>query len=235
MRKNWTQDEVEYLEKNYEKQSVKLIAKNLDRSYNSVILKIERLGLSLKGDENYINVADFCDFTEISRSTIEYWIRNSSFPTKKTGKYRKIRIATFWKWASENKSFINWKAFPKDCLPPEPDWVDVLRAKNDSKSIRRDWTTREEQSLKDLLAMERYTYQEIANLLNRTHGAIKRKIYDLKLLHTPVYTEKHRLYSDEEIETIFNLKKAGYTISTISLKVNRSEAGIREKIRRIAE
>lgn len=83
--------------------------------------------------------------------------------------------------------------------------------------------------------MEKYTYQEIANLLNRTHGAIKRKIYDLKLLHTPVYTDKHRLYSDEEIETIINLKEAGYTISTISLKVNRSEAGIREKIRRLTE
>lgn len=235
MRKNWTQDEIEYLEKNYETKSIKLIAKNLDRSYNSVVLKIKRLGLSLKGDENYINIADFCDLTGISRSTIEYWIRNVSFPTKKTGKYRKIRIDTFWKWASENKSIINWKSFHKDCLPPEPNWVDILRTKNDSKSTRRDWTTQEEQRLKDLLAMERYTYQEIANLLNRTHGAIKRKIYDLKLLHTPVYTDKHRLYSDDEIETIINLKEAGYTISTISLKVNRSEAGIREKIRRIAE
>ena len=61
------------------------------------------------------------------------------------------------------------------------------------------------------------------------------KAMRLKLLHTPVYTDKHRLYSDDEIETIINLKEAGYTISTISLKVNRSEAGIREKIRRIAE
>lgn len=124
MRKNWTQDEVEYLEKNYETKSIKLIAKNLDRSYNSVVLKIERLGLSLKGDENYINIADFCDLTGISRSTIEYWIRNASFPTRKTGKYRKIRIDTFWKWASENKSSINWETFPKDCLPPEPKWVE---------------------------------------------------------------------------------------------------------------
>ncbi|MGH2277490.1 helix-turn-helix transcriptional regulator, partial [Streptococcus uberis] len=82
MRKNWTQDEIEYLEKNYETKSIKLIAKNLDRLYNSVVLKIKSLGLSLKGDENYINIADFCDLTGISRSTIEYWIRNVSFPTR---------------------------------------------------------------------------------------------------------------------------------------------------------
>lgn len=235
MRKNWTIEEVEYLEKNYESKSIKFIAKKLGRSYNSVALKLQRLGLIARGDDQYITISDFCSLTKIHRSTVEYWIRNTTFPTKRIGKYRKVKILTFWKWASENKSFINWKKFPKDCLPPEPKWVDILRTKNDCKSIRRNWTTQEEQRLRDLLSMEKYTYQEIANLLNRTHGAIKRKIYDLKLLHTPVYTDKHRLYSDEEIETIINLKEAGYTISTISLKVNRSEAGIREKIRRLTE
>ena len=52
-RKKWTQEELDFLEEKWGVLSKKLIAKKLNRSLNSVIVKAVRLGLG-----GYINARD---------------------------------------------------------------------------------------------------------------------------------------------------------------------------------
>lgn len=232
--RSWTPEEIEYLKENFGIYSDKLIASNLNRSIYSIISKAQKLNIRKIDNGELINVTDFCESTGIHRSSIEYWIKNCDFPTTKKGKYRKISSIKFWKWAENNKSRITWSDFPRNTIFGEPDRVAICREKNINRtSKRREWAQYEINELKRLLSKEKYTYIELSKKLNRSHAAIKRKIYDLGLLYTPIYQNKNNYYSNEEINKAIKQLDKGIELVVVAEELNRSEMGLRGKLERI--
>ena len=65
----WTDNELDFIKKNYNILSYKEIARTLDRSYNAVALKINRLGLKrdlMQYNRNY--------FENITTEDQAYWL-----------------------------------------------------------------------------------------------------------------------------------------------------------------
>lgn len=235
-RRAWTMDEELYLEMEFGKYSSNTLAKNLNRSISSVNSKASKMGLRALDNQEWLTVTDFCKFTNIPRTTIEFWIKTTDFPTTRVHKYRRVYPDKFWSWADENKHRIDWVNFPQHRLGKEPTWVSVARKANRTHAARkRLWTDEELRELEYLLEQNKYTYPELCEMLNRTHGAIKRKIYDLNLPWA-VYLDRHpgsaKEYTEEELEEIVSMYREGIPMIKISRHFGRSEAGVRDKLGR---
>lgn len=238
VKRRWTEEEIDYLFEEYGKRSLKIITKNLSRSDASVTSMATRLGLQLKTNQAWFTVGEFCEVTKIARGTVQYWINNFDFPAKKikniSSKYVRVDPANFWRWAAENKQLIQWSEFPKHALGDEPKWVrEARKASMNKVNKRRPWTKWEIEELRYLLNQNRYTYPELSDRLNRSHGAIKRKIYDLEL-PWPVYINRRvsEKYTEQEIEKAIKLYQAGYPMMQIAKILGRTEMGLRGKIER---
>ena len=234
MSRKWTNEEVDILKEKYGCFSDENIAETLGRTVNSIVCKAQRENIKKIDNGELITVTDFCLYTGISRSSIEYWIKNADFPTRKIGKYRKLSPIKFWKWAEKNKYRIVWNDFPINTISGEPKWVTECRRKNIKRTgKRRNWTDREINELKRLLKLEKYNYIELSEILNRSHSAIKRKIYDLNLLYTPITTNKKNYYTEEELENAIKQLEKGIELVVVARELNRSEMGLRGKLERI--
>lgn len=234
MRKQWTADEVDYLKNELGNISIAKISANLSRSVDSVSSKASKLGVDSKSNQEWLTVTDFCEASGIHRSTVDYWIADCKFPAQRKMKYRRVYPKSFWKWAESNKHRIQWNDFPTYALGPEPDWVaEVRKVAVKRTNKRRAWTKAEINELEYLLNKNKYTYPELTEMLNRSHGAIKRKIYDLRL-PVPVYVNRHAVpeYTNEEIETAVSLYIKGYPLHEVAKKINRTEMGLRGKLER---
>ncbi|SFH68916.1 helix-turn-helix domain-containing protein [Pisciglobus halotolerans] len=236
--RRWTTEEIDILKEEYGNRRIETLQMELNRSEQSILNKAVRLGITQKENGSWFTVTDFCEATGISRTTVQYWINECDFPAKKSKtiakKYVRIYPDSFWIWAEENKHRIQWPEFPKYIFGKEPDWVDVARKAGKSKvGKRRPWTTWEISELKFLLNQEKYTYPEISEKLNRSQGALKRKIYDLNL-PWPVYVNRTAVppYTQEEIDKAIDLYKSGYPLAEVAKMIGRTEMGLRGKLER---
>lgn len=237
-RRRWTEEEIDYLFEEYGKRSLQIITKNLSRSEASVTSMAGRLGLQLKTNQSWFTLSEFCEVTKIARGTVQYWINHYYFPAKRiqniSSKYVRVDPGKFWKWAAENKQLIQWSEFPKHALGDEPKWVkEVRKASVNKVNKRRPWTKWEIDELRYLLKQNRYTYPELSERLNRSQGAIKRKIYDLDL-PWPIYINRGAAmpYTEKDIETAVSLYQKGYPLKEIAKFLGRTEMGLRGKIER---
>lgn len=233
MSKPWSQDEVDYLKESYGKYSDEHISEKLLRSIDSIRSKSMRIGITKKDNGEYLTVTDFCEEAKISQSTISYWINNFDFPVKKCGKYRKVNRDRFWLWADKNRSRINWPSLPKIVFTPWPKWAKELSMSNSSVMFKRSkWSEFEVNQLKFMLKNEKYTYLEISEALNRSHSAVRRKIYDLGLLYTPIQKSTQNKYTQEEIDQAAEMLTKGISLNVVAKKINRSEMGLAGKMER---
>lgn len=231
MRRQWTTEETDYLKDKYGVMKDKTIANKLNRSVDSVTNKAQKMGLRKNDFASSVTVADFCYYTNINRSSVEYWIKHCQLPTRKKERYRTVNIDSFWKWAEQNKGRIDWNDFPYFAMGKEPKWVDVARKNNVARTDkRRRWKSWEIAELKRMLKSDKYNYSDISKRINRNHAAIKRKIYDLRLDNTPITTNKKNKYSETDIKIAITLLEKGVSLSAAAQKINRTEAGLRAKL-----
>lgn len=240
--RNWSAEEIDYLESRWGVVSIKSIAKHLNRSINAVKLKANRIGLQdarFSGD--VITVNQLSKALNLDYKTVRKWIDLYSFPSKqkiftKTKKTLVVSYDDFWQWAEENKQRINFARMEPNILGPEPDWVKEKR-KADFMSRNREfgkkWTKWEEDNLKDLVNSYRYTYPEIAKMLNRSEAAIKRKLYDLGIKARPIRFDNQVKWTSEQVQMLVTLYEKGYGIDTIAEKVRKSAHGCRGKLERM--
>ncbi|HEM5896487.1 TPA: helix-turn-helix domain-containing protein [Streptococcus suis] len=177
MGRRWTAEEIAYLEKKCDRIPLKNIAKRLKRSTFSVRSKMQRLDLTIQSTEDFVSLMEFCEWVDVTPSKVRYWIRAKDFPARKRGKDMKFQIEDFWKWAEQNKKYIDWDRFPRYVFLPEPAWLDEQKS---LKERYRKWTAAEDKRLAVCLA-NRYSYNELVAEFGRSKGAIRRRIYDLYL------------------------------------------------------
>lgn len=175
MRKEWSDDEVAYLEKYYEKRGVSFIAKKLGRTNNSVKRKAQKLGYNAYVCEDiYVRMVARC-FNCDSR-VVNRWIDKYGLPcrTVKRGQAtcKLIDTIKFWKWAKEHKDLIPWAKYERRTILPEPPWLRETLINYNIKNNRKKITSSDKRAVVNMREKGK-TFKEIAIELNRTEDSVK--------------------------------------------------------------
>ena len=228
-RKKWTEDEDFYLYENVGKMTFLKIGIELGRSEDSVANRANALDIKIVDNQGFLDGETFCETIGISRSTFEYWRKAHNFPAKKQKnfKYLAIDLDKFWNWAKKNKKIINWTKFETGALGVEPRWVREVRKNNRYNRNKKVWELDEDEILKRMIA-KGATYPELSKVLRRSHGSIKRRIYDL-YLPSPARTNQ-KIWTEEEIAYAVDKLRKGADLMTVAADLGRSESGLREKL-----
>lgn len=231
---NWTKEELEYLNENWGKKTIPSIAKHLGRSVNAVKVKAQHEKLT-----RHIHRSDRVTFNQfcIAIGKPYSWTKDRyvrlGFPIHYQAsiekRYAMVDIDEFWKWAEAHKDDVDFSKIEKGILGKEPEWVKEARHASYLKCKKRTpWTKSEDEHLIQLLKSYRYTYPEIARILNRTEGAVKRRLHDLGTKYRPVKRDV-KMWTDEEIDTMLELRVKGYGWDTVAEKLGRSAQSCRGK------
>ena len=240
MRRKWTDDDVNSLCKMWGNSSVERICTKLERSKSSVIQKVNRLKLGAFLD-NSIYITKHQLFVALGINSDSYknvsWLKNRGLKTHKVkrGKqtFNMILIDEFWKWAYENMNFLDFSSFQRNSLGKEPKWVDEKRRKDIKKSYqfkRTPWSEFEDKELMRLLSKYKYSYKELSLKLQRTEGAIQRRICDLGIKERPVKADNYIKWTESEYMMLGEMIKNGYSYELISEKISKSVKAIRGRV-----
>lgn len=245
--RRWTQEDIEFLEDKWGVMSIEGIAKKLDRTYDSIKNKSQRLGL---GDPlthlDGITISQLSLMLNVHYGILRNWIDKYDMPVRRKRFAKKNQVMyvnyyDFWKWAEKNKQMLDFARLDRFSLGPEPNWVDEKRRADEIRLLHRPkphntpWSNEDDGKLKWLLERNRYTYPEISDELKRSEGAIKRRILDLSLDMKPIKLNNHNKYSEEEVKKLKKLLNKGYCFTEIAKRLNnnRSASGVRGKIERM--
>lgn len=230
--RKWTKQEEEYLIEKYGSVSIGHIAKKLNRTEASILNKRQRMKLGSYLENGYyvtlrqllgaLGLEGGYSYKNIS------WIENRGFPVinKKVNKcsFKVVNLDDFWKWAEENQQFLDFSNFEKHALGAEPGWVQKKREYDiQFKSNIRltPWTQKEDEYLKFLLNQYQYTIKEISQKMNRSEGAIQKRIEFLEVKQRPVKAWTHTFWIDEEYKILKEMILQGANYENIAMKLDR--------------
>lgn len=234
----WSKEDVEYLEDNYGVKSIGTIARNLGRTETSVIVRKTRMGLGTFLDSGeYVTYSQLLvalyglDTAESAYRVNKSW---TGFPVKRkkvlNNSFKIVYIEDFWKWAEENKRKIDFSKMEENILGAEPEWVKQKRRIDfECRMKNSPWTKAEDMKLERMLNQRKYNYTDLSATLNRTEGAIRRRIWDLALDVKPVRA-KAKMWTKEEIAKLVFLYDEGWSLEKIGQKLGRTGQSVRGKI-----
>lgn len=244
-KRNWTREEIAYLEEKWGVLSRPVIAEKLNRSELGVQQKAQRLGLGDAATHiDGITISQLSHVINTHYGLIKNWIEKYDFPAKRKRltEHRKVlyvRYNDFWTWAEQNKQMIDFSRFDRLALSPEPDWVESKRSADFKKKQllpkphNTPWTKDDISRMTYLVQKPEMTYPQLSKELRRTHGAIKRKLNELGILFRPKYLPNHNPYSVEDEQKLERMMLNGHSFIEIAFALNRSEAGVRGKVERM--
>lgn len=236
----WSKEEIDYLENAWGQVSMPSIASHLGRTVNAVKVKAVRLGLGahIHGGVR-ITFYQLCkaigkknSYSSIKKTWLEH-----GFPVTYQrcvkNKWAMVDIEDFWKWAENHKMLVDFSLIEKGVLGKEPEWVDKARRASFAGKVKASkWTKSEDDILIALLKQYKYSYNDLCIRLNRTEGAIKRRIITLKLPYRPV-RNYDRWWRDDEVETLLKMREQGHCFDEIGRALKRSGSAVRGKYERL--
>ena len=250
MKRNWTKEEIEYLESAWGRISIPKIAKALNRSVDSVIVKKNRmkLGAWTEGTGEYITVNQLCKLlgkSNASSWTKEKFVRDGlNIKMRRIGskknKFAMVKISDFWEWAENNQDKVNFLKLEPNTFGDEPEWVEQKR-KNDQirrihfnpKSVR--WTRNEEERLVEYCKQGKYTYYELTQIFHRTSASISRKLNDLKTPYRPIPCDNHIRWTAEEENLLITEMIKGTGSEVVAKMLQRSDKTVKTKLKRMCD
>lgn len=175
MRREWTEQEVEYLEKYYDAKGPTFIAGKLDRTVNSVKRKAQNLGYNAYICED-IYVKTIAKCFDCDSSVVNRWIDKFGLPYRRVQRGQAIckLISTnkFWKWAENHKELIPWSKYERLSILPEPEWIDETIKSYAITNNRKKVSSLESQYIISLRRKGK-SFEEIAVTMNRTVHSVK--------------------------------------------------------------
>ncbi|MGL5712542.1 MAG: hypothetical protein ACRCX2_05945 [Paraclostridium sp.] len=234
--KSWSKEEEDFLQDNWGCMSVKGISMSLGRSINAINIKKNKMKLG-----SFMENGDYISFSQVVKCLglgFTYkktsWIKNRKFPVKNklvnNNRFQIVYLDDFWKWAEDNKHFINFSKFEKGMLGKEPDWVDKKRRidiQTEQRYKKTPWTDKEDEYLIFLLKEQKYSYKEVSELMQRTVGAVERRMVDLGLKERPEKAENHIEWTNKEKELVREMILDGFNYELISESVGKSSKALR--------
>ena len=240
--RTWTADELDYLAEKWGVIRPAKIGEKLGRSEGAVVQKASKLGIGpFLEAGGYVSLNQLLIAVTGTNAAYSYkmksWVENRGLPVH-TKRYRKnswriVYLDEFWKWAEKNKAFLDFSKMEPLALGAEPDWVAEQRRRDTRSNAlqRKDaWTPAEDDRLKLLLRQQRYSWNEIAHELNRSAGAIQRRINDLGLKDRPVRASSHNPWSEQDFQLMADMIREGYSYGQIADAVGRSEKAVRGRV-----
>lgn len=223
----WTDEEIDYIEKNFGLYPLKTLSKKLNRTQGAIKEKCSKLGItSALNNTGFLSTNDLAKALGLNRKTIWNFIKYKELPAKKqivlnNGEYWRIKIEDFWSWLEKNEDLIDLSKLEKNILGKEPEWVDRKR-KNDIRNKNRRNKTWSDFEINYLKAnYKSKSSKEIAKVLNRSETSIQVKAQKLRLIKMIGIRWK-----DVEIDTLIKMKKEGYTDVKIAEELGRSLASV---------
>ncbi|HZK56783.1 MAG TPA: hypothetical protein VFD17_00610 [Clostridia bacterium] len=242
-KRNRTKEEENYLMENWGSISIPTIAKNLDRTVSAIQNKARQsnLGPFLESGDyitiNQLMIAVMGDY--IGKGyTLKQWIdKGLPVKTKRVNRnsFKIIYLHDWWDWAQMNSTLIDFSKLKPLMLGKEPKWLeDQRRADQENAFFKRSpWTPSEDDLLATLLDTYRYTYRELSLRLNRTEGAIKRRMIDLGIKARPIKMSNHNPWTEEETKLLIDLYHKGHCRNTMANYIDRSSQACSGKIERL--
>ena len=92
------------------------------------------------------------------------------------------------------------------------------------------WTPEEDKRLIELLRKFKYNRKELSEMLNRTEGAIDRRILELKLKERPLIASKNSPWTEEHFEILTEMIKQHKNYNQLAGCIDKSEKAIRGKV-----
>ena len=241
----WTADQEAYLAESWGTVCLPTIAEKLGKSKNAVTLKKNRMGLGafLEAGE-YVSLSSLMQVMRNGVQSYNYqlvsWVQNRGLPVRMkrvdNNRFRVVRIDEFWKWAEQNRSFIDFTKLEPNLLGAEPDWVRGQRKLDATENRMRkttQWTREEDAMLKNLVSQYRYTYSDIARRLRRSEGAVVRRISSLGIKERPLRPPPHSPWQDWQRKLLPELIMQGTGYGVMSQRIQKSEKSIRGYVFRI--
>lgn len=244
MWKRWTPEEDAILKERWGlyKGGVPGLAKTLGRSENAIRVRATHLKLGpwLDGNE-WITFNQLRQVVNGGAVTGKYgydrlrWTR-MGLPLQKRVcircRWLCVRITDFWNWAYHHQRELDFSRFEENALGLEPNWAKEKR-KVDVKNRmliqpkKQRWTDDEIHHLRCLLE-NGATYTDLERELQRSAGAIRRKIYDLYLPRP----KRSRCvpWPDEDNRQLVDLIERGYSVEYCARHFDRSPEAVRGRI-----
>lgn len=242
--KNWSAEDLEYLNERWGEVSIPRMAQQLGRTETAVMTKARKLGLG-----TFLESGDYISLNQLLHAVTggqfhqyqtKSWVENRGLPVhnkrRLSGYVRVVYLDEFWEWAEKNRSFIDFSKLEPLSLGEEPAWVDEQRKKDHAAYAiqRKDaWTSEEESRLKMLLAQHKYSWLEICDMMHRSHGAIARRCRDLGIKDRPLGTPsagKRGTWTEADFKALEEGIRRGDSYAAIGKAVSRSEKCVRSKV-----
>jgi len=234
----WSQQDETYLSDNYGALSIKTLAKNLNRSENSILVRKVRLGLG-----RFLDSGEYVTYSQLLMAI--YGLDNpgsayrqckswADFPIKKkrvnNNSFKIVYLDDFWKWAEKNKRKIDFSKMQENILGAEPSWAKKKRKIDFECHMKTTpWTKAEDLKLERMIMQHKYTYTDLSAIFSRTEGAIRQRIYDLAIDIPPVRV-KNRYWTPEETAILIFMYDEGWSLEKIGAKLGRTGQSCRGKI-----
>ena len=242
--RRWTAEEETYLAEHWGQVTVSGLCKHLNRTKNGIICRVRRLGLpSYFESGDYVTANKLYQVlrgTNFSTYQMKSWVKDRGFPvhTKRRGNFtaKVVYLEEFWEWAEKNRSFLDFSKMEPLALGKEPAWVEEQRHKDfrSNGMQRKDpWTPDEENRLRALLKLHRYSCAELSSMLNRSESAIQRRCWDLGLKERPVKADNTGAsvrWSADMLQALADGIRAGDSYALIGQKIGKSEKAVRGKV-----
>lgn len=241
-RKNWTREEEERLAEEWGMYSADAIAKHLNRTREAVIVKVARLGLGAHLENSskisfnvLLKELGYLGGYEERLKRFEAAGLKIHMQRVKDCSFRMVDIDEFWEFAENNKHLIDFSRLDENALGAEPAWVKTKRTEDFKRKCtvkphNTKWTETEDKELLRLLRAYRYTYPEIAERLHRSEGAIQRRVNNLGIKERPIKADNHTLWTEEQLQTLCQMIKAGSNYESMSRAIGKSAKAIRGKV-----
>lgn len=186
MRRNYTEDELFFIETNWGRMSVKGIANRLNRSETGVKIKAHKLGLGDPLDHRGFLIAkEVEEILGVTKKTVTNYIKN--YGLKGNAKYlngRKcisIQYKDLADWLINNPK--RWDGSKVDKLALESMGIDMndINAKIEADIENKNRTTLTDKDIESIKKMYKdfIRYEDIANKLNKNYVTVKWKIHTL--------------------------------------------------------
>lgn len=229
---NWTDAEKDYLQEHYGEQSIKELSNRLKRSPMAIRLMANRLGLGALLDNG-----DYVTLNQVHQTiygvpgcgyTLGIWMKHGlPYRLQRVEKcrFRVIALDAFWAWAEQHKGLMHFGKFEPLALGLEPAWVDIKRRHDVAGRPRNQaWPPQEDALLRRMVAT--HTYAQLSEMLNRTHGAIKKRLSDLGIVERPIRTAS-RKWTEAEWQTLLKLYEQGLSHDAIGRQLGRTGGSVR--------
>ena len=169
----WTEKEVRYMERNYERQPAAVTAKRLKRTIYSIRRKAETLKMNAYVTDQY-SASMIAKCLKVNVKVIIRWINKYGLKATKITYPTQVRYLidadNFWAWAELNKPLVNWANYTLLTILPEPDWVEEARANSHTRRHHLPVTLNEKNEIRGMLR-KGLSYEDISKKVGRTrHG-----------------------------------------------------------------